>query len=88
MRNNIKINTGEQTNVRNNIIDFSPLDTESREDDKMSWDSLEYMGPDDREEMNYKPPVEISELAKKRIAKLQAKIAGKKTIDIFNMEAA
>lgn len=87
MRNNIKINTGEQTNVRNNIIDFSPLDTESLEDDKETWNAMQLMG-DDREEMNYKPPVEISELARKRIAKLQAKIAGKKTIDIFNMEAA
>lgn len=87
MRNKIKINTGEQTNVRNNIIDFSPLDTESLEDDKKTWNAMELMG-DDREEMNYKPPVRISEEAEKRIAKLQARITGKKTIDIFNMEAA
>lgn len=58
-----KINTkrGEQTDVKDEqIIDFSPLDTASREDDE-AWNVMKFYGESDDAEGAYQPPVEKSQ---------------------------
>lgn len=51
MSNKNKINTGEQTDVMTEkIINFEPLETETRDDDFDSWNAMQFMGKSDKEE--------------------------------------
>lgn len=87
MSEKIKTKIGEDTDVRNNIIDFSTLDTEDREDDE-AWDSLKYLCKSDSEEANYESPRTISQEAERRISALRARILGGRAKDAYNMKAA
>lgn len=62
----IKIKQGD-TDVKNVIIDFSTLDTEDREDDKNTWNSMQFLCETDGKEAGYKSPKVVSEETVRRI---------------------
>lgn len=68
---NINTNQGE-TNVNNKIIDFGPLETESREDDKDTWNSMQLFGEDDGKESIYQSPRELSDETRQRLGAARA----------------
>ena len=77
MSEKININQGD-TDVKNNIIDFSTLETMSREDDRETWNAMQLYGEDDGKEAKYQSSDQISEeaLRKLKSAKIAAKIFG------------
>lgn len=83
MSNKIKIRTGENTNVKQeaNVINFEPLKTADREDDK-GWDVMEFYGESDAEESEYQPtkhlsPKELDKVLKQaKSGKIGQKILG------------
>lgn len=87
MSNTIKIKTGEETDVKTKrkIIDYSPLDTESREDDN-AWNSMQFMCENDEKEAEYESPDEVSLEAKKNISRARAKLIGVRMVEIMNMK--
>ena len=87
MSKKIKTNTGEKTNVKSKIIDFSALDTKDREDDE-AWNAMKLYGMDDEKEASYESPKEVSAEAKRKISSLRARLFGAKIRDIYNMKAA
>lgn len=57
MKTKSQIKQGETTNVRSSsVIDFAPLDTVSREDDKEQWATPQFYCESDKEESEYVPP--------------------------------
>lgn len=87
MKNNIKTKTGEKTDVKSNIIDFSALDTKSREDDE-AWNAMKLYGMDDEKEASYESPKRVSAEAEQKISLLRARLFGAKIREIYNMKAA
>ncbi len=66
--NKTKINHKQGvTNVKNNIIDFSAIDTEERDDDKNTWNSMQFLCETDGKEAGYKSPKVVSEETVRRI---------------------
>ncbi len=81
-----KINTNQgDTNVKNNIIDFSTIETKDRTDDVETWNSLRFMGETDENEARYESPEEPSKEALDRIKRASV---GAKIFEAFNMKAA
>lgn len=82
-----KINNFNQgdTDVKNNIIDFRALDTEGREDDKNTWNSLQYMGETDENEAHFELRKEPSEEA---LDKIKGASIGVKIFEAFDMKVA
>lgn len=65
-----KINTNQgETDVRNKIIDFSTLDTEGRDDDKNTWNSMQFLCETDGKEAGYQSPKVVSAETVRRIKK-------------------
>lgn len=87
MKKNTKAKKGEKTNVKSKIIDFSALDTESREDDK-AWNAMKLYGMDDEKEASYESPKRVSAEAKRRISSLRVRLFGARIRDVYNMKAA
>lgn len=84
MSEKININQGD-TDVKNNIIDFSALDTEERDDDKNKWNSPQYLGESDENEAHFVLRREPSEEALDRI---KGTSIGAKIFEAFNRNAA
>lgn len=66
MRNMNKINTEGTANVRNNVIDFSTIDTAGREDDD-AWNSMKFYGESDDGERGYRSPEKVNSKTSARI---------------------
>lgn len=66
MKTNTKIKTGDKTNVRQKVIDFSTIDTKDRDDDKV-WNSMKFYGESDSKEASYRSPKRVSREAIVRI---------------------
>ncbi len=62
----IKTKQGD-TDIKNDIIDFSTLDTEGREDDRDTWNSMQFLCETDGKEAGYKSPIMVSEETVRRI---------------------
>ena len=90
MSEKIKINTGENTDVKCEkckIINFRPLNTKDRKDDEV-WNSMEFMCKSDEEESDYESPGAVSEEAEKKIASLRVRLFGNRVKSIYNTKAA
>ncbi len=84
MSNNIKIKTGEQTNVKSgNVIDFSTIDTKSREDDK-KWNAMQFYCEDDNSESNYESIEMIDAVKMSKIRRKADRVFGKRTLHILS----
>ncbi len=60
MSEKIKTNQGDNTNVKQEeIIDFAPLETATREDDK-AWNVMEFYGENDTAEREYEPSKQLT----------------------------
>lgn len=77
MSEKININQGD-TDVKSKIIDFSTLETMSREDDMTTWNAMQLFGEDDGKEAKYQSPKQASKEALRKLkgAKIGAKIFG------------
>lgn len=84
MSEKIKIKQGD-TDVKNNIIVFGTLDTEGRDDDKDTWNSLQFMGETDESEAHLKLRKEPS---KEALDKIKRSSIGAKIFEAFNMKTA
>lgn len=59
MSEKLKIRRGDTADVREEIIDFGPLETASRDDDG-AWNAMKLYGEDDKEEGVYQPSKALS----------------------------
>lgn len=87
MSEKININQGE-TDVKNNIIDFSTLETAGREDDRDTWNSMQLFGESDGKEADYKSPTHLSSEAMQKLKTAKSGRIGAKIFDALNMKAA
>lgn len=81
-----KLNSNQgDTDVRNNIIDFSTLETEDRADDAETWNSMQFMGETDDDERQHKLTKQPSQEVLDNIKRTSV---GAKVFEAFNMKAA
>lgn len=81
MKTKSQIKQGETTNVRSSsVIDFAPLDTVSREDDKEQWATPQFYCESDKEESEYVPP-KSANLRKALTCEKQKLRSGKRNFD-------
>lgn len=86
---NNKIKTGENTDVMlGKVINFRTIETESRDDDNESWNSLQFYGEDDGKESQYQSPTKVSSEALSRIKEAKAKKIGYSVLGAMRAKVA
>ncbi len=91
MSNKLETQTGENANVKvEEVIDYSTLDTLSREDDHEQWNSMQFFGEDDSTEREYEPRSEkkLTVKDRERIEKFRGRNMGQKVIHVAALEIA
>lgn len=92
MSEKLKTQKGGKSDVKMNaIIDFAPLETKTRKDDKESWNSMQFYGESDIGEADYVSPSDekVTAGARERILQFQkARSLGKKAIEAAMLNVA